>query len=127
MTIKIRTIFPLTHIALAFLQAETDIKKNFVNVEVNEMLLIYLKNHSELNSYVLVASEIWLILIANQLKLTEPLWKYINLYVRYNAQNVEIESEILNGAISLVRATSGKNVAMGTHTQDLLSELSENV
>ncbi len=91
------------------------------------MLLIYLKNHSELNSYVLLASEIWLILIANQLKLTEPLWKYINLYVRYNPQNVEIESEILNGAISLVRATSGKNVAMGTHTQDLLSELSENV
>lgn len=91
------------------------------------MLVIYLKNHSELNSFVLVVSEIWLILIANQLKLTKPLWKQINQYVRYNAQNVEIESEILNGAISLVRATSDTNVAMGTHTQDLLRELSENV
>ena len=91
------------------------------------MSVISLRNHSELNSFVFVVSEIWLILIANQLKLTEPLWKYINLYVRYNAQNEEVESEILNGAISLVRATSDKNVAMGTHTQDLLRELSENV
>ena len=74
-----------------------------------------------------MASEIWLISIANQLKLTKPLWKQINQYVRYNAQNVEIESEILNGAISLVRAASDKNVALGIHTQDLLSELSENV
>ena len=91
------------------------------------MSVIYLKNHSELNSFVFVVSEIWLILIANQLKLTKPLCKQINQYVRYIAQNVEIESEILNGAISLVRATSDKNVAMETHTQDLLRELSENV
>lgn len=63
-----------------------------------------------------MASEIWLISIANQLKLTKRLWKQINHYVRYNAQNVKIESEILNGTISLVRATSDKNVAMGTHT-----------
>tara|TARA_X000000950_G_scaffold91231_1_gene114783 strand:- start:50331 stop:50561 length:231 start_codon:yes stop_codon:yes gene_type:complete len=74
------------------------------------------KNPPELNSFVLVASEIWLISIANQLKLTKRLWKQINHYVRYNAQNVKIESEILNGTISLVRATSDKNVAMGTHT-----------
>ena len=63
-----------------------------------------------------MASEIWLISIANQLKLTKPLWKQINQYVRYNAQNVEIDSEILNGTISLVRATSDKNVGMSTHT-----------
>ena len=63
-----------------------------------------------------MASEIWLISIANQLKLTKRLWKQINHYVRYNAQNVKIQSEILNGTISLVRATSDKNVAMGTHT-----------
>ena len=63
-----------------------------------------------------MASEIWLISIANQLKLTKRLWKQINQYVRYNAQNVKIESEILNGTISLVRATSDKNVAMGTNT-----------
>ena len=63
-----------------------------------------------------MASEIWLISIANQLKLTKPLWKQINQYVRYHAQNVKIQSEILNGTISLIRATSDKNVAMGTHT-----------
>ena len=63
-----------------------------------------------------MASEIWLISIANQLKLTKRLWKQINHYVRYNAQNVKIESEILNGSISLVRANSDKNVAMGTQT-----------